>query len=210
MPITRSLKLAAILILGTLACSGDKSDPMGPGVEVGEDSLPPAGTAYHGDSSHQFMGGSAVLTCSSHGGFTAAVPPPATQSGTVRSDYFATFVGTLDLQPPLVASPVTHPLSLQVHMAELITLAGTEGTTRTFDTELATFELGGSTAPAGVMVRESPSLASSGRTTITALSGGQYHVETYYDVWLELSLDGGATWSPADNAVHMTLGPATK
>jgi len=206
MPIARLLKFAPILMLGTLACSGDGSDPMGPGVEVGEDSLPPAGTAYHGDSSHRFMGGSAVLTCSSHGTFTSSIEPPTTID-TARSDYFATFVGQLVLEPPLVASPVTHPLSLQVHMAELITLAGTEGTTRTFDAELATFELGGTTAPAGVMVRESPSVASTGRTTITALSGGGYHVETYYDVWLELSLDGGGTWQLADNAVHMTLGP---
>lgn len=209
MPIARLLKLAAILMLGTLACSGPGGDPMGPGVEVGEDSLPPAGSAYHGGTPHRFMGGSAELTCSSHGGFTAAVAPPTTQSGTVRSDYFATFEGQLVLEPPLVASTVTHPLSLQVHMGELITLAGTQGTTRTFDTELATFELGGSTAPAGVMIRESPSVASPGRATITALSGDRYRVETYYDVWLELSLDGGGTWHPADNAVHMTLGPPT-
>jgi hypothetical protein len=25
-------------------------------------------------------------------------------------------------------------------------------------------------------------------------------------VWLELSTDGGGTWIPADNVVHMTLG----
>jgi hypothetical protein len=150
-----------------------------------------------------------VLTCSSHGGFTTSVAPPTVQRGTVTSDYFATFEGQLVLEPPVVASVDTLPLSIQVHMVELITLAGTEGDTRTFDTELATFELGGTAAPAGVMVRESPSVASPGRTTITALSGGRYRIETYYDVWLELSLDGGGTWHPADNAVHMTLGPPT-
>jgi hypothetical protein len=200
------VKLAAILMLGTLACSGSEDEPMSPGVEVGEDSLPPAGSAYHGDTSHLFMGGSAELFCGIHGNFTAAIAPPATQSDPVTSDYFATFEGHLVLEPPLVASAVTYPLSLQVHMTELITLVGTQGATRTFDTELAAFELGGTAAPAGVMIRESPTVASPGRTTITALSGGRYRVETYYDVWLELSTDGGGTWIPADNAVHMTLG----
>ena len=182
---------------------------MEPGVEVGADSLPPAGTAYHGETSHLFMGGSAELFCGIHGGFTGAVSPPSTLNGRVTSDYFATFEGELVLKPPFVASPVTHPLSIQVHMVELITLAEMQGTKGTFDTELATFELGGSSAPAGVMIRESPTLASAGRTTITALSGDQYRIETYYDVWLELSIDGGGTWHPADNAVHMTLGPST-
>jgi hypothetical protein len=91
-------------------------------------------------------------------------------------------------------------------MVERITLAATQGAVRTFDTELVTFELGGSAAPAAT-VRESPALGSTGRTTITSLSGGQFRIESYYDVWLEISLDGGQTWHPADGAVRMTLGP---
>lgn len=205
----RRLKVAARCLLTTLACSGPGGDPTGPGVQVAQQSLPPAGAAYHGTVAHRFLGGSAELPCGSHGGFTAAVPPPAAEGATVTSDYFATFTGLLILAPPLVPATVTHPLSLPAHMVERITLAGTQGAVRTFDTELVTFELGGSTAPAGAMVRESPSLASTGRTTITTLSGGEYRIETFYDVWLEISLDGGGTWDPADAAVRMTLGLPT-
>lgn len=203
----RRLKVAGLLALLTLACSETSGDPTGPGVTVGGDALPAVGAAYHGVAPHQFLGGSAQLFCSVHGGFTSAVSPPASQGGTVRSDYFATFQGQLVLAPPAVAATVTHPLSVQVHMVEQITLAGTQGTLRTFDTELVTFELGGPTAPGGVMVRESSSTASTGSTTISTLADGQYHIESLYDVWLEISLDGGATWNPAAEAVRMTLGP---
>jgi hypothetical protein len=196
---------AALSLLATLACSQSGGDPIGPGVQVGQQSLPAADAAYHGTVPHRFLGGSAVLTCSSHGEFTGAVAPPAAPGATVTSDYFATFNGQLVLAPPVVAASVTYPLSLRAHMVERITLAGTQGSVRTFDTELVAFELGGSATPAA-MVRESPARASSGRTTITTLAGGQFRIESYYDVWLEISLDGGKTWHPADKAVRMTLG----
>jgi len=199
------LQVGALSLAATLACSGSVGDPLAPGVQVGQESLPAVGAAYYGAQGHGFLGGSAVLTCSSHGEFTGAVAPPTAPGATVTSDYFATFTGQLVLAPPLVSTSVTHPLSVQVHMAERITLAGTQGAVRTFDTELVTFELGGSAAPAA-MVRESPARSSTGRTTITTLSGGQYRIESYYDVWLEISLDGGRSWHSADGAVRMTLG----
>ena len=203
----RHLYLAGLLGLLPLACAETPSDPTDPGVTVASDALPAAGAAYHGGSPHQFLGGDAQLFCGIHGNFTGAAAPPADLGTTVRSDYFATFQGELVLAPPLVATTETHVLSVQVHMVELIALAGTQGTTRTFDTELVTFELGGPTAPGGAQVRESPSLASPGRTTITTLADGRYRIESHYDVWLEISLDGGATWHPAENMVRMTLGP---
>ena len=193
------------LLLVTLGCS---DDPTSPGVEAGSELLPPSGAAYYGGAPHRFGGGSAQLTCSSHGQFTAAVTPPATPSAVVTADYFATFTGQLVLGPPLVAAGATYPLSLQVHMVERLTLVATQGAVRTFDTELLTFALGGGAAPGGATVRESPSRVSSGQTTVTALSGGRYRIETYYDVWLEISVDGGSTWVPADGAVRMTLGRA--
>jgi len=55
------------------------------------------------------------------------------------------------------------------------------------------------------MVRESPSVASTGRTTITTISGGQYRIESFYDVWLDISLDDGRTWHPAEGVVRMAL-----
>ena len=93
----RRLKFAALFVLATLACSGTGGDPTGLGVQVGQESLPAAGAAYQSAVPHLFLGGNAVLTCSSHGQFTGAVAPPATQGATVTSDYFATFEGQLTL-----------------------------------------------------------------------------------------------------------------
>ena len=45
------------------------------------------------------------------------------------------------------------------------------------------------------MVRESPSKASLGRTSVRTTSSG-YDVSSFFDIFTEVSLDGGATWSP--------------
>jgi len=204
MPSLRIL-FALPLIAALAACSKDGSDPVGPGVTVGTVSLPVPGAVYRGGDPHVFMGGQVALFCGVHGGFTSATAPPTTVGQTVRSEYTATFVGELTLEPPAVASSETHGLALPARMAETITLARESGGTRTYDTELVTFELQGTGMPSGIMVRESSGQASTGVTTVTALSGGQSRVETYYDVWLDVSLDGGLTWTQADAAVRMTL-----
>ena len=69
---------------------------------------------------------------------------------------------------------------------------------RVFDMEILELDLGG--VLDGVtpfMIRESPTLASTGRTKIKALSGGQYHFNSFFKVATEMSLDGGLTWAPA-------------
>jgi hypothetical protein len=48
----------------------------------------------------------------------------------------------------------------------------------------------------GVMIRESPTRASTGKTSITDIGGGMYHIDSFFDVFTELSIDGGATWIP--------------
>lgn len=193
----------ALFALG--ACSSDGSDPTNPGILVQDVSLPVSGTVYRGAEPHVFLDGHATLFCGTHGVFSDAVTPPEQIGASVVSEYTATFVGELVLEPPAVRSAETYTLSVQARMAERITLTQVSGETLTFDTELVTFELSGTDMPGEVVVRESPNLESAGVTTITAVSGGRSRVETYYDVWLEISLDQGRTWQPAENAVRMTL-----
>jgi hypothetical protein len=69
---------------------------------------------------------------------------------------------------------------------------GPTDATGTFDTEMLSMSLSGG----GVMVRESPTKASTGKTSITDIGGGMWHIDSFFDVWTELSLDGGATWIP--------------
>ncbi|MEX0611788.1 MAG: PEP-CTERM sorting domain-containing protein [Pirellulales bacterium] len=69
---------------------------------------------------------------------------------------------------------------------------GPTDTTGTFDTEMLSMSLTGG----GVMVRESPTKASTGKTSIADIGGGMYHIDSFFDVFTELSLDGGASWIP--------------
>jgi hypothetical protein len=55
--------------------------------------------------------------------------------------------------------------------------------------------------PLPVMIRESPTLQSTGRALIHDLGGGGggggYHIDSFFDVFTELSLNGGHTWAPS-------------
>ena len=65
---------------------------------------------------------------------------------------------------------------------------------RVFDMELLELNLTGLLG--GVepfMLRESPTLASTGKTTITQEAGGTYRIDSFFDVFTELSIDGGTT-----------------
>jgi PEP-CTERM motif len=80
-------------------------------------------------------------------------------------------------------------------------------TTGVFDTEMLALNLVGTT-PAPFMIRESPTLRSTGKTTITDIGGGMYHIDSFFDVFTELSIDGGVTWTPdSGGSVRMTLAP---
>jgi hypothetical protein len=201
------LLVLALSSVALLTCSSDGSSPIAPGVTVGNVRLPVSGAVYRGTDPHLFLDQQVTLFCGTHGTFSNAVTPPQTVGATVLSEYTATFVGELTLEPPVVPSAVTHALSVQARMAESITLVETSGGAFTFDTELVTFELQGTDMPDNIQVRESPDLVSAGATSVTPLSGGQNRVSAYYDVWLDISLDGGRSWNPAAQAVRMTLEP---
>ena len=47
---------------------------------------------------------------------------------------------------------------------------------------------------------------SSGETQITASGGGQFRIESFFDVFLELSLDSGRTWAAGTQPARMVLG----
>ena len=179
------------------------------GIVVSEVILPAPGAAYHGGT-HVFLNGGARLTCSSHGGFTSSVAPPRTAGTTAIADYRATFTGELALEPPAVSSPAVFPIAQQVHMVERIALGERRGREQVLETEIVALDLQGPGLPNGVLVRESPELVSSGRTSIAPLEGGRFRVESYYDVWLEISLDGGRSWNRAEAAVRMSIAPAAR
>lgn len=82
--------------------------------------------------------------------------------------------------------------------AHVIGMAPSGPGPRVFQTEMLALNISGTHDPTTTfMIRESPTLASAGRTTIESLPGGQYRIDSFFDIFTELSLDGGQTWAPA-------------
>ncbi|TAK53874.1 MAG: HYR domain-containing protein, partial [Bacteroidetes bacterium] len=75
----------------------------------------------------------------------------------------------------------------------------------TYDTEMLSLSLTGGTLPTDVLLRESPTRASTGKTTIRTAPTGGYFISSFFDVFTELSVDGGGSWVPADSAVRLQL-----
>lgn len=86
------------------------------------------------------------------------------------------------------------------------TNGGPEGH-RGFSIEMLSMDLVGGTLPPGMMLRESPTRGSGGRLSMDAAPGG-FIVDSFFDIWTELSIDGGQSWIPADNSLRMVSIPA--
>lgn len=68
-----------------------------------------------------------------------------------------------------------------------------------FDTEMLSMDLVGGPNPFGpgpVMIRESPTLPSLG---MTSLGSGPMPIDSFFDIFTELSFDGGQTWMQDQN-----------
>jgi hypothetical protein len=69
-----------------------------------------------------------------------------------------------------------------------------------FATEVLSLNLSGG----GILIRESPTLASTGTGVVTP---GGYYISSFFDVFTELSIDGGVTWQPSTAPLHITRVP---
>jgi hypothetical protein len=97
-----------------------------------------------------------------------------------------------------------NPFSINNVQVQVVTLGKTPSNeTGTFPTEMTALNL----ALGPIMIRESPTLASTGQVTIAPIGGGMYHIDSFFDIFTEISLDGGATWDPSAGPTHVTLAP---
>ncbi|MFI5378505.1 MAG: PEP-CTERM sorting domain-containing protein [Tepidisphaerales bacterium] len=189
--------LYAIALLGLTGSAGA-------GLITTDPSLPPPAGVYAsgagGQITYNVPGfGPIVLSDISLTGFTGIVhtnvPPDE------REQYNATLTGTA------TAGASTFPFSSS---GPVTTMAyGKSGqVTGTFQTEMLQLSLSGTTPLGSAMIRESPTLASTGQTTIADVGGGLFRIDSFFDVFTELSVDGGATWIPAQGtATPLTLLP---
>ena len=76
--------------------------------------------------------------------------------------------------------------------------------------EVLQLNLTGSDSPFGtIMLRESPTKQSLGKHTIAPDPRG-YRISSFFDVFTEISVNGGETWIPANRSIRMlpSLPPA--
>jgi hypothetical protein len=81
-----------------------------------------------------------------------------------------------------------------------ITHTSSAGSSSFFDTEIDALSIDLGT----FMLRESPTKQSLGKHTIAPDPRG-YRISSFFDVFLELSLDGGSTWIPADRSMRVQV-----
>lgn len=192
---------AAIL---SLAAAGAFTSPAKADVVVGGGlCFPPNHSGYVSASSVQFdpPNESIVLSNIVLSGFSPCSELPAFGAGSQADSFSAamTFVMSVTNNVGGSVGPVSLPLVL---VGVSTTNQGTVSSTTTYDgvmTQLDAF-LGGQT-----LLRESPTEASTGQTTVTDLGGGTLLVSSVFDVYLELSRDGGDVWTPGSIPVHLTL-----
>jgi hypothetical protein len=160
------------------------------------DCLPPYNSTYVGQFHAKYADGTNVydLTDPRHADFVNCDPPPgpgASTDHTMNSFVNANF--------SINGGPQT-PVNAQALMRVAVQSTSQVGPTRFFDTEMIQLDL----TAGPFMIRESPTRASTGKTAITDLGGGLYHIDSFFDVFTELSLDGGQSWHPSVAADGVT------
>ena len=180
--------------------------------------LPPDGV-YLSTDIHQIYGGAALeflLTLPAHAPIAAEVgrragglPGAGTPADEIEI-FGSTLTAMLEVKVNGISQGPPQPISASGPFGSVETLVvGKIGNvTGSFDTEMLSLNLSGVGPGGPFMIRESPTLPSLGHTSIADIGGGLYQIDSFFDVFTELSIDGGISWMPSTNgAAHMELIP---
>ena len=136
-----------------------------------------------------FNGGGITISNAVMKNFSPGSPLPATGSTTV--------ILTCDFSAMYSNGGPVIPINCTANVKMKADFASSQGTTKVYNTELLQLDLTGSSLPPGLLLRENPLLASNGELVVTDLGGGQYRMASFFDVFTEVSTDGGNTWLPS-------------
>ena len=188
----------------TLACCGIALSIVVNGqIVTPTNCFPAQGGTYSASNFGEFNDGNTyTITNAELGDFGACDPvPPAGSGGIAVHATSATFHAMWSVNgfPP---QPITAP----VQVTYRITDAGPDGSgNELYQTEMLQLDIQGGTLPAGVMLRESPTLQSTGQIKTRPVAGG-YRIDSFFDIFPEMSVNGGMTWMQSSMpASHMTL-----
>jgi hypothetical protein len=161
--------------------------------------LPPGGCVYVGPNTVFYPGGYSHSGLVFEGVMTCDPFPPV---GGIFDSFFDVF---FEIELDTGAGPQSY--QGQSPMGIRIEGTGQVGNDRFFNTKFISMELTGGNLPPLVKLRESPTQPSIGQLTSTDLGGGLHHIDSFFDVFTELSLDGGQTWLPGSGTSRLHLVP---
>jgi hypothetical protein len=136
-----------------------------------------------------------------HGGFQHPIHPPPSHVQTVYTEP-NTFV-FLEFSEDGMS---WLPASAQGNLAVTISNTAASSSIGIYNTEMFQLNLFGNGAFGPFMIRESPTKQSLGMLTMRPDSRG-YRISSLFDVNLELSMDNGQTWIPADRSIRVQPSP---
>jgi hypothetical protein len=185
--------------LSLVGVSGARGD-----IVVGSPNLPPPEGQYITPALAHQLYQIGALTIQAvrirHSGFLASFPPPLTVGASTSHTFGSTLQGQIIVNngPP---APFTDPATVSVTVTKASGPAGSSplGTFNTQMTQLDV-DLGG-----GMKIRIDPTTPSVGQTTISDAGGGQFRINSFFDIFTDLSLDNGATWTPSSVSGHVDL-----
>ena len=129
-----------------------------------------------------------ILKDISHSRFVLPVITPLGPDELEEFDSTVTGLFDVELVGPTLVTDVPFALSGPV---TVLTTGKTGNTTGTFQTEIIAMSLTGNVFGLPVKIRESPTQNSTGQTTITDIGGGNFGFDSFFDIWVEISVNGG-------------------
>jgi hypothetical protein len=70
---------------------------------------------------------------------------------------------------------------------------------------MVSMSLSGDVGGVSIEVRESPSKASEGKTRVDDIGGGLFEIDSFFDVFVEISIDGGPFQPQTNEPLRMEL-----
>jgi len=201
--------------LGLALCVALTGQSWSQGIDTDNPTLPPEGIYLSPTDVHAMYDGGAleiVMMAVQHRPFQE----PFVQREMTPEGERETFNSTLDANAEVFfesSSLGIIPLHLEGPVTTDVNGGYSSGSTGSFPTEMVSMDLSGlvpdpfnpSGPPILMQVRESPSQPSLGGISIADIGGGNFHIDSFFDVFTEVSLDGGASWIPSSGSTHVDL-----
>jgi hypothetical protein len=162
--------------------------------------LPPTNGQYISPKAwHAYYANGVIISNVTHRRFLANFQPPGPNGTNTHN-----FGSQVNFMLSLGSGQPFMPISANADCLVTVASSGFQSVEQVFQTEMASLNISGGNLPPGVMVRESPSKRSLGETHFSG-STGNYRISSFFDIFTEVSLDGGNTWSPASAPGYMEL-----